>query len=227
MSFIWNLYARAYDTINENIPYLKMLKDVTEELDLKDNLKLLDVGCGTANFVYKVFKINPTIEITAVDFSPKMLIVAGKKFSHNVIKLRQLDIEKGMTIFPNNYFDRIVAINVLYTIKDIQKCIKGMYRMLGPGGRIVIANPDDEYSFSAIFSAQLKELGWYKFLMKFIFNLPALIVIIFVNIFFIKKDKYNFLTGEELKILLEEAGFKIQKIERTYAKQDLLINAIK
>jgi hypothetical protein len=73
---------------------------------------------------------------------------------------------------------------------------------------------------------QFQELGLWKFIAKFILNLPSLLVIIFVNIFFLRKNK-NYWSQEETTHILEQNGFKDVSIKLTYADQGLLVSAIK
>ncbi len=225
MSF-WNLYARVYDVINQNVPYLKMLADVERELDAKEGDRILDAGCGTGNFSNRMQKSHSRIEIFAVDSSLAMLARAKNKLAGTGIIVKEINLE-GRFNLADNYFDRIATINALYTIKDQANCLKEFYRILKSDGQLVISNPDNKYRLGAIFIAQLKELGWLKFIIKFLQNLPALLIIIFVNVFFIKKSRFNFLSGGALAGLLTAAGFQIIKSQRTYTDQNLLITVIK
>ena len=166
---IWNLYAKVYDVINQNVSYVKMLDNVVESLDLHDGVRILDAGCGTGNFEKKVLTINSNVKITAVDFSDEMLTRAKKKKYPDRVNFKKMDLNKK-TIFTDNYYDFIVSINFLYTLKKQAPCLNELYRILKPGGKIVIANPDDHYSFRALFRAQLQELGFLKFIFKFILS---------------------------------------------------------
>lgn len=225
MSF-WNIYAKVYDVINKNIPYLKMLSDTELDLDIQERNKILDAGCGTGNFSDRIRKSHPNIEIVAIDSSAAMLIQASKKLSGSGIEIKRINLEEKLDL-ADKYFDRIVTINALYTIKNQADCLREFHRILKDGGRLVISNPDDKYRLGAIFIAQLKELGWLKFITKFLLNLPALSIVILVNIFFIKKSRLNFLTEKKLVKMLMETGFQILKSRRTYTNQNLLITATK
>ena len=121
MLLIWNLYARAYDIINKNIPYLKLLQDVIEELGLGPGQKILDAGCGTGNLASRILENSSMLNIVCVDISPAMLEKAKKKFKINDnIEFQLLDIDNGLN-FSENYFDRIVLVNSLYPLKYPKK----------------------------------------------------------------------------------------------------------
>jgi hypothetical protein len=73
---------------------------------------------------------------------------------------------------------------------------------------------------------QFQELGLVNFVVKFLLNLPALFIIIFVNIVFLRKNK-NYWSKSETLNILETNGFNDIDIKFTYADQNLLVRAIK
>jgi len=224
--FIWNFYAKAYDVINENVPYLKMLNEVIKEMELKGNSKILDAGCGTGNLIKKIDKIAFNSQIIGIDSSNEMLNRAKRKFlaSPN-ITFKLVDLNKRLN-FSGNSFDRIVSINTLYALDVPEKIISEFYRLLKSQGKLIFANPHNKAELSTIFREQLKELGLAKFIFRFLLNLPSLLVIIIVNIFFLKKNK-NYWSEKEAEGILLKNNFQNIKIEYTYANQNLLVSAIK
>jgi hypothetical protein len=104
--------------------------------------------------------------------------------------------------------------------------IEEFHRLLKSQGKLVFTNPHDKTKFSGIMKKQFRELGLLKFVTKFIFNLPSLLVIIFVNVFFLRKNN-NYWSQEETTRILEQNGFKDISIKLTYADQGLLVSAIK
>ncbi len=223
---IWNFYAKAYDVINENVPYLKMLDEVIKEVQIKGDLKILDAGCGTGNLLKKMSQMSFNSKFVGIDSSEEMLGRAKKKFLSNPsVTLRHADLDKELE-FPDGSFDRIVSSNALYALKDPRKMISEFHRLLKTQGKLVFTNPHDKTSFSGIMKKQFQELGLLKFVTKFILNLPSLLVIIFVNVFFLRKND-NYWSEEKTMYILEQNGFKDASIRLTYADQGLLVSAIK
>lgn len=223
---IWNFYARAYDVINKNVPYLKMLDEVIKKVKINGDLKILDAGCGTGNLLKKMSQVSFNSKFVGIDSSDEMLSRARKKFLSNPgVTLHYADLNKGLE-FPDGSFDCIVSANTLYALQEPKKIISEFHRLLKPQGKLVFTNPHDKATFSGIMKKQFKELGIVKFITQFILNLPSLLVIIIVNVFFLKKNK-NYWSQEETRCILEQNGFKDVNIKLTYADQSLLASAIK
>lgn len=223
---LWNLYARAYDVINENIPYLKMLDAVVEKAQIRGGVKVLDAGCGTGNVLKKMSATSFNSRFVGVDSSEEMLKRAKRKFLSNPsVALQHADLNEGLQ-FPDKSFDRIVSVNTLYALRKPKEIVAEFYRVLKPQGRLVFANPNDASTFSGIMKGQFRELGLMKFILKFILNLPALLVIIVVNVFFLRNNK-NYWSREETERILKDNGFRDINIRLTYADQALLVSANK
>jgi len=223
---IWNFYAQAYDVINKNIPYLKMLDEIIQEMDIRGSLKMLDAGCGTGNLVKKISNISFNSKMVGIDSSDEMLGRAKKKClnNHNV-NFQLADLNRKLD-FSDQSFDRIVSVNTLYALDNPQEIISEFNRLLKPQGKLIFTNPHNKAKFSAIMKKQFQELGLVNFVVKFLLNLPALFIIIFVNIVFLRKNK-NYWSKSETLNILETNGFNDIDIKLTYADQNLLVRAIK
>lgn len=223
---IWNFYARAYDVINKNVPYLKMLDEVIKEVQINGDLKILDAGCGTGNLLKKMSQVSFNSKFIGIDSSEEMLSRAKNKFFSNPnVTLQQVDLNNKLE-FSNESFDRIISVNTLYALNEPEKIIAEFYRILRPGGKIVFTNPHNNAKFSEIMKKQFRELGFIKFIIKFLLNFPSLLVIVIVNVFFLRKNK-NYWSKEETLKILQHNGFTDIKIKLTYADQALLVSANK
>ncbi len=112
---------------------LKMLKE--------DNPKhILDVATGTADVAIMATKILQPTEIIGIDISQGMLSLGNEKVEKaglgDTIKLQIGDSE---TInFANDTFD---AVTVAFGVRNFQNLEKGLseiYRVLKPGGRLIV-----------------------------------------------------------------------------------------
>ena len=96
---------------------------------------ILEVGVGTGkNFPY--YPLNA--EITAVDFSEKMLRRAKDKASKQKVKVRlqQMDVQK--LEFKDNTFDTVVTSFVFCSVPDPVRGLTEGERVCKPGGKVVL-----------------------------------------------------------------------------------------
>lgn len=109
-------------------------------LSKKENLKILDIGCGTgANFkILEKFG-----KVTGVDSSKEALKFCHKRGFNNVRlgKAERLD-------FKNESFDLISALDVLEHLEDDQKALREFYRVLKKGGQVLITVPAYRFLWS-------------------------------------------------------------------------------
>jgi demethylmenaquinone methyltransferase/2-methoxy-6-polyprenyl-1,4-benzoquinol methylase len=101
--------------------------------------KILDVATGTADFAIAALDADPD-HVTGIDISSGMLEMGRKKIAarnlDQKIELLQADSEKMP--FGDNTFD---AITVAFGVRNFETLSKGldeMYRVLKPGGRVII-----------------------------------------------------------------------------------------
>lgn len=96
---------------------------------------ILEVGVGTGkNFAY----YPADVEITAVDFSEKMLKHARDKMSKQKakVRLKQMDIQN--LEFEDNTFDTVVASFVFCSVPDPVRGLTEIERVCKPGGKVVL-----------------------------------------------------------------------------------------
>ncbi len=228
----WKKYFKVYDVLNLCIPYQNLLEELTIALNVKPNEKILDAGGGTGNLTVKLLKKGA--DITLLDFSKEALVICKKKEART--KTIQGDLTKTLP-FANNYFDKIVSNNVIYTINPNKrlKLVKEIYRILKPEGTFVISNIKEGFKPTEIYKIHIKKSMRQNGLLKTFFNIlkmlyPTIKIFYYNNL--IKKENtsgnYSFLTLETQEELLKEVSFKIiSKTKTVYGNQGLLTIAQK
>lgn len=115
------------------IPFARLEK-MLEVLALPAEGWLLDAGGGTGRIASV---LRPHIDqIVVADVSAGMLAQAYAK------GLPALNTETEHLPLPDNTFDRILMVDALHHVIHQHKTIQELYRVLKPGGRMVIEEPD-------------------------------------------------------------------------------------
>ncbi len=137
MIFDFNLVAEYYDEyynseFGRKVDALekRLIKKYIEQIPIKN---ALEVGCGTGHWTE--FFINNGFEITGIDISENMINIARKKNLKDA-KFEIINIEDAP--YPDNSFDNIFAITSLEFVDNRQKAIEQIYRILKPGGYLLI-----------------------------------------------------------------------------------------
>lgn len=131
---IYKIWSPLYDKIFNSGQFLHARKRIFFETPFSANQKILFVGVGTGADLEVIDSSN--LDITAIDFSPDMLEIARKKFSHTSITFLKMDAQNME--FPNDSFDIVVASLILSVVPDADKCLQEMTRVVKQGGDIVI-----------------------------------------------------------------------------------------
>jgi len=138
--YVKNLFdeiSEKYDLMNTLISlgrHKKVKIGAIKNVPLKTGMKVLDLCTGTGDLPKIISeKFNGEIEITALDFSVKMLEIAkerNKKFPNiNFIEGDVLNLP-----FENESFDAVFISFGLRNLADLRKGVSEIYRVLQKGG---------------------------------------------------------------------------------------------
>lgn len=127
----FGIIARFYDRA---IP-LRNAEKIVQLIGLPIEGSLLDAGGGTGRVAQAL--IGQVQQVVVSDLSLGMLIQARLKGG---LDLTCAHTEK--LPFPDETFERIIMVDALHHVCDHQETVTEMWRVLSPGGRIVIEEPD-------------------------------------------------------------------------------------
>lgn len=103
--------------------------------------RLLDAGCGTGIYFDVLSQFADTIE--AVDTSPEMIQVARTYCEETgLVSIHPHVGSVEALAYPDGSFDTVVELDVLHHVGDIRKALAEIYRVLQPGGRFLIFEPN-------------------------------------------------------------------------------------
>lgn len=137
--------SRDASNLNEGVKLLDRFcsndyswyKWVFDNIEINDNDKVLEVGCGNGALWSKnMASINKTASITLTEICEEMIEDAienigadNKQFNYQITDLSKLP-------FGDNSFDVVIANHILFFMKDINAVISEIRRVVKPGGRV-------------------------------------------------------------------------------------------
>ena len=223
----WEFYAISYDNAKGFLPYKEMIEDVYRELDVKPNGVYLDAGCGTGELL-KRLKNGENPKVYGIDFSILMLKIASKKLKNREnVFLGYEDLNKNLKFKPN-FFDGIACIHVLSAIENPRLLLQEFYRILKPGGKLVVCDLKKGFSYKPLINSFKASIHNERFKgLELIFHFPILGLFNILQDLEMKKKGKDFFTKEMLENLFKDVGFSVTKIKETYSSQSILISGKK
>jgi len=136
----WSRTSPTYDSsidasIGENTRPL-----VNELLKKEKNLgAVVEFGCGTGYFTRTL--AGRSESVIATDFSDDMLLIA-REHAEGCSNVRFRNVDCLHTPFADASFDTIFSGFVIPCVDDKSQALRESYRILKPGGKLIIANPN-------------------------------------------------------------------------------------
>lgn len=135
--------AQDYDRLNHilslNIDKGWRKKAVREIADVDKPLKVLDVACGTADFTIEIArKVASGSEVIGVDISEGMMAIGREKIEKAGVSAELSVADCEALPYQEGTFDRISVGFGVRNFEHLDLGLREMYRVLVPGGKLVI-----------------------------------------------------------------------------------------
>ena len=141
VSAVFNSVATNYDLMN-NLMSMGLhhvwKRILIETTTLKTKSKILDIAAGTADITIEFLKKNKDYEIFHTDINLSMLKEGKRKLINQGKITPSILCDAEALPFPNNYFDCVTIGFGLRNMTNKEKALKEIYRVLSPGGKLVI-----------------------------------------------------------------------------------------
>jgi ubiquinone/menaquinone biosynthesis C-methylase UbiE len=124
-------FIMARETRRENLR-------VMEALRIEPSDRILDLGCGHGRSLTELAARAPTGPAIGVDSSRLMVDIAARR-NRALIQPDRVEVVPGRVEslpFPENFFDKVLCVHVLYFWKDLELPLREIARVLKPGGRL-------------------------------------------------------------------------------------------
>ena len=109
-------------------------REILRRLPVSGPLRLLDLGCGYHGAYLKMLAarleqgIGVDLRVTPLEIHPRVRLIASP-------------LDEALPSFPAGGFDVVLFISVLEHLWDPQQCLAHCYRLLQPGGRLLLNVP--------------------------------------------------------------------------------------
>jgi demethylmenaquinone methyltransferase/2-methoxy-6-polyprenyl-1,4-benzoquinol methylase len=203
---VFHSVAAKYDLMNDvmSMGIHRLWKRHTLSLSgVRAGQKVLDLAGGTGDLAARFSEmVGPEGEVVLADINESMLSVGRDRLLNKGIagNIRFAQVNAEYLPFPNNHFDCITIAFGLRNVTDKDAALKSMYRILKPGGRLLVLEFSKPTSAGLNAAYDVYSFKLLPFMGKLIANDP---------------DSYRYLAEsirmhpdqETLKGMMLEAGF--------------------
>ena len=196
--------AEHYDLINRLISGgqdMKWRRFAAEVADLPAKGRLLDIATGTGDIAFEALKLSPQAQVVGADFALGMMRV-GRRRGPFGRRVAWTGADALVLPYADESFDVVVSGYLMRNVADIPRALAEQWRVLKPGGRIVIldTSPPPDNALKPLILLHLK------------FGVPMLGRLIGGKTVadayqYLPESTKAFKTPQELKQLVEAAGF--------------------
>ncbi|PQJ64988.1 bifunctional demethylmenaquinone methyltransferase/2-methoxy-6-polyprenyl-1,4-benzoquinol methylase UbiE [Photobacterium angustum] len=141
---VFHSVAAKYDIMNDlmSMGIHRVWKRFTIDCSgVRKGQRVLDLGGGTGDLTAKFSRIvGETGQVILADINNSMLNVGRSKLRDSGIvgNVGYVQANAEELPFPDNYFDCITISFCLRNVTDKDKALRSMYRVLKPGGRLLV-----------------------------------------------------------------------------------------
>jgi ubiquinone/menaquinone biosynthesis C-methylase UbiE len=221
----WAKYMSVYDVMDRAIPYREMVSLIIKNGDFGPSQSVLDAGSGTG--IISIAIKNSGAHVISVDNSHHAMRIHKEKDSN--AELVFADLRQKLP-FSDDHFDRISCVHTLHVLSplDRESIIGEFFRVLKPGGKIVLVNPSVNFNSTRIFkehvSRSIGSLGLKKAVYDLVmFTIPIIKMFYYNFILEFGKNSYKYLETNEQHRYLNGVGFtNVSNTQEVYANSAVL-----
>lgn len=134
--------------------------DLLTLVDVRANLKVIDLGCGPGNLTRELADKLPNSHVTGLDSSPQMLEKAASLSTPNLV------FKQGDQSTLTGEWDLIFSNAALQWSENHTELIPYLFDKLNPGGQIAVQIPSNHNHISHQIYRETAEEDMFKFVLQ-------------------------------------------------------------
>lgn len=139
-------YEHKYNQLSDNHCWFmarrKLILGLIKHLNIKPEQNILEIGCGWGALVRELNK-NKFLKTWGNDISDEAIAYCNSRKMNNILKMDAAKLN-----YDSDYFDVIIAADVLEHIEDEGAALKEAYRVLKKDGIFIIMVPAFHFLWS-------------------------------------------------------------------------------
>jgi ubiquinone/menaquinone biosynthesis C-methylase UbiE len=137
------LFVGASRGLSQNKALQVFHSKISKLVQLKGD-SLLDIGCGEGSFTEKFS--DGFSNVYAIDVQDKYIdIFKKRKINEKKYIIQKMSAENMK--FTADFFDTIITFETIEHIQNLESAVKEMYRVLKPGGTLILTCPNRLFPF--------------------------------------------------------------------------------
>jgi tocopherol O-methyltransferase len=140
LAFHYGYYEKGFRSHNQAILHMNDVVWGMLGLDGTRPLQILDAGCGVGGTSIYLAKKYPLVNFTGISIAPSEVQFATELAAQNKVTENTQFLQNNFcdTKFPDGNFDGVFALESINYARDTREFFQEMYRILKPGGKLVI-----------------------------------------------------------------------------------------
>lgn len=146
MGWLFEMGAGLYGWMTAQAPWRRSCGLMAERLPPGENLRILDLGCGPGVSALELARRRPGDAVAGIDSAWRMLRQAQRRHvaeGRAAGRISWIRADAAQLPFASGSIDALTGHSFLYLLPDRDAALREFLRVLRPGGRLVLVEPND------------------------------------------------------------------------------------